>query len=78
MDTKQGPDVLLGTVVSAAIEAAGLSQNRVAEETGIPLATLNRNLRGLYPFKYAHLHQVAELLGIPVSVLAAAAEDRAS
>lgn len=55
--------------VTAAIQAAGLSQREVAAETGIPLVTLNRRLNGHAPFTVAELYCVAVALRVSAASL---------
>lgn len=60
-------------VVESKRKAAGLSQEGLAERTGIPLATLNRyiNHGGL---KFWHLERIAAALDSSVSAITAEAE----
>lgn len=71
MDT---PDIALGRVVTEALEAAGISSNAAAKQTGIPRTTLLRRLDGLSPFTTTELGRVATLLGTTASALMYAAE----
>jgi transcriptional regulator with XRE-family HTH domain len=74
MGTPQTAEGRIAEVVSGALESAGLTQSRVADLTGIPLATLNRRLRGITPFTYRELDLIAPLLERTVSSIAAEAE----
>lgn len=64
----------LAATVAAALQAAGLVQRNVADETGIPLATLNRRLKGTNPFNVIELGAIADMLGTKASALLAEAE----
>jgi hypothetical protein len=65
---------LTGTIaenVRQAISAAGKNTNRVALSTGIPLATLQRRLKGIetQSFKVNELELIANDLGISITTL---------
>lgn len=48
---------------------AGLSQNRLAELTGIPRATLTRRLNGTTPLTLDELATIAAALKVPETIL---------
>lgn len=60
----------VSTSVKAAIEHSEKSQREIADETGIPLVTLNRKLNGAYAFDTTELFRIATCLGVSVSILA--------
>ncbi|MGW5316752.1 helix-turn-helix domain-containing protein [Nocardia thailandica] len=61
----------LGQSVREAVTDAGLSIRKVAEETGIAFATLQRKLKGhtRSTFDVVELHQIATLLDRPTASL---------
>lgn len=68
----------LAAVVARGLSARGHSTLHArAAATGIKPSTLNRRLQGERPFKFPELARVAEVLGMSLAELAAAAEDAA-
>lgn len=65
----KSPEEADGQRVKQAIDDAGLSERDVAEQTGIPLTTLNRRLRGHAPFTATELRKIGQVLGVPASSL---------
>jgi transcriptional regulator with XRE-family HTH domain len=61
-------------VVEARRKDANLTQTTLAELTGIPLATLNRYLRGHGSLPFRHLASIADALGTTPSAITAEAE----
>lgn len=61
-------------VVEARRKDAQLTQTRLAEMTGIPLATLNRHLRGYGSIPFRHLEALAGALGTTPAEITAEAE----
>lgn len=78
MDTKPPRTVteMTAVVVSEAMTDAGLTVLGVADRTGIPRTTLTRRLSGGSPFTVAEVDTLAAVVGVPVSVIIARAEDR--
>jgi hypothetical protein len=65
---------LTGTIaanVREAMAAAGKNTNRVSQSTGIPLATLQRRLKGIetQAFKVNELELIADDLGTTITAL---------
>lgn len=60
-------DRRVGVLVKEALDAAGVTITRAANETGIPYATLHRKLNPntgrVTPFNAGELHTIALLLG---------------
>jgi len=56
-------------LVSDAMDEAGVSQLRLADESGIPRPTLIRRLKGQSPFKVDELEAIASVLGCSVTSL---------
>lgn len=73
VEPNPSPQALAETVV-AEMHRAGLVQRTLSEETGIPLATLNRRLKGYTPFLVTELDAIARTLGTTGSSLMARAE----
>lgn len=55
--------------VTREMEAAGVSQNGLAEATNIPRSTLIRRLNGASSFKVEELNAIASHLGVPMTAL---------
>ncbi|MGV3564209.1 MAG: helix-turn-helix domain-containing protein [Nocardioides sp.] len=64
----------LAAVVSTAIQDAKRSQRSIAEETGIPIATLSRRLTGHSPFTIPEVAAIADAIGVSVIELVLRAE----
>ncbi|WP_180348991.1 helix-turn-helix domain-containing protein [Tessaracoccus massiliensis] len=77
MTTVHQLDQAMGAVVGEAIRGAKLTQREVSDETGIPLVTLNRKLRGTQSFRVFELAAVARLLGTTLTNFSLLAEQRA-
>lgn len=60
--------------VEQARQTAGKSQRALSGESGVPLVTLSRKLRGMGSFTVTELAAVAEALGVSFASLALAAE----
>jgi len=54
----------VGERIRAAMSAAGLTQQRVADDLGIPQSQLSRRLSGLISFDVAEVEKVAGLCGV--------------
>ena len=67
----------LGRAVAARLEQAGITQRDASQETGIPLATLNRRLRQ-GDFRLSELTALATLLGVTDSQLLAESRSAAA
>ena len=65
METKQQ----VGANVRAEMGRRGVTQAAVAERLGLPQTSVSKRLRGVIAFDVAEIHEVAELLDIPVSAL---------
>lgn len=63
--------------VTGAIEAAGLTRNRVAELTAIPYTRFYDKCDGARAFDAEELGRIASLLGIRIAALAADEEVKA-
>ena len=63
----------ISRVFSDALKAAGISQRRAAEQTGIPLSTLRRWLKDATPLLASELAVLADLLNTTVTSKAAKA-----
>ena len=67
---------VLTTVLREAMDAAGMSELRLAEETGIPRSTLRNHLKRGRGYSIEEVIAVAQALGTTASALIAAAEAR--
>jgi transcriptional regulator with XRE-family HTH domain len=64
----------VGERVRAAMTEAGLTQQKVADELGLPQSQLSRRLAGLLAFDVVELEKAARLCGVPTSSFLPAAE----
>lgn len=64
-----GPTARVTANIADRMTRAGISQNRLAEITGIPRATLARRLNGSTPLTIDELGAIADALDIPVTTL---------
>lgn len=70
MEAPPPTQALIAKAVKARMDAAGWSENAMAQATGIPQTTLNRNLRGdATPFNVDQLGRIAEVLGVTLAHL---------
>lgn len=76
MDTAQLVSRRVAAVMGKALTDAGISRREAADRSGIPLTTLMRRLRGHSPFTYLELVTLADIAGVRVSDIAAAAEQQ--
>ena len=67
---------VLTTVLREVMDAAGMSELRLAEETGIPRSTLRNHLKRGRGYSIEEVIAVAQALGTTASALIAAAEAR--
>ena len=75
METTEALDRLLTVEVRKAMTASGMSINGLAEETGIPYATLYRRINAVGAgFSVSELVAIARVLGTSFAELAARAE----
>lgn len=77
MTTAHRIDQAIAQVVSEAVKSANLTQRDVSEQSGMPLVTLNRKLRGATSFTVVELASIAEVLNVSLTDLALRAERRA-
>lgn len=68
MDTEATTKAIAANVARL-LREAGVSQRDTSTSTGIPLTTLVRRLTGRSPFLVTELSAIAELLGVPLTVL---------
>lgn len=59
----------VAAAIRAAMQDAGLSQRALADQTGIPLVTLNRGLRDERRLNLDQLDRIATALGRSVAAL---------
>jgi class 3 adenylate cyclase len=64
----------VAAAVARRLTALDRSQVWLSDQTGIPLTTLHRELRGQTPFNLDHLARVATALGDTVSSITAEGE----
>lgn len=76
MTTAQQVSDSLREVVVAAAKSAGKSQRDISDETGIPLTTVNRKFKGIYPMTVLELAAFADAIGTSITDLALKAERR--
>lgn len=74
MTTAQQITEGLTLAIRAAIEEARLSQRALADETGIPLVTLSRRLRGQSAFTVPEVAAIAKACSVSIVDLALRAE----
>lgn len=62
----------LADKIAAEMTRKGMSQTRLAAQSGIPYSTLNRKLGGFGSFNMIEVYRIAKALGVePVSLLPA-------
>lgn len=71
METQSTPTEAVAANVSRLLREANITQRDAALATGIPLTTLVRRLTGKTPLLVTELGAIAELLGVPLTVLVA-------
>lgn len=59
----------VASALATALVAYNWSQRDLAEATGIPLATLNRRLRGQSPLLITETAAICDALGISIAIL---------
>ncbi len=64
----------IASALAGAIREGRRTQRQVAEESGIPLVTLNRKLGGRRPFTVTELAAVCEVLSISVTEVVSRAD----
>ena len=64
----------MGHAIRHFLEAAGMSQTKLSNMTGIPRNSLNRKLNGGV-FDYEELDKIAHALNVPLSIIVAKAEE---
>jgi transcriptional regulator with XRE-family HTH domain len=69
-------DKRLGNAIAALRKAKGLTQEQVAQESGLTLGTYSRTERGLTNPTWSTVNAIADGLGVGISELAAAFEQQ--
>ena len=78
MATNEAAAIVVGEAVARALEAANISRRDAAEQTGIPLTTLQRRILGRSPFRVNELAIIASLTGVSVVDLVAGTKGQAA
>jgi len=73
----RSPDVAVAAIIKTAITGQGWSIAELARKSGVPYATLHRNIHHpeAHSFKLRQLEKIAEQLGTTVSAMFAQADE---
>lgn len=78
MNTNRTESERVAESVRVEMDKQHISQRRLAEQTGIPVTTLHRKLKGASPFTTTDIALIARELGTSMTAIIAAAEMRAA
>lgn len=78
MNTDRTESERVARAIRAEMEKKNISQRRLAEQTGIPVVTLHRKLKGASPFTTTDIALIARELDTSMTAIIAAAEMRAA
>lgn len=78
MNTDRTESERVASAIRAEMEKQHISQRRLAEQTGIPVVTLHRKLKGASPFTTTDIALIARELDTSMTAIIAAAEMRAA
>lgn len=78
MNTDRTESERVAGAIRTEMEKKNISQRRLAEQTGIPVVTLHRKLKGASPFTTTDIALIARELDTSMTAIIAAAEMRAA